>query len=127
MGAVLDGVPNDPAHPKRTRIGFDDGDGTFSIGEFGWLAEAENEKFKGHAKLAAGLWARGWLSAKWRDAQAVGGTATEHAEDALELSYRFSVTLWLAIQPNVQYVRNPGGTNGASNAKLIGVRLELAL
>lgn len=220
MGAVLDGVPNDPAHPKRTRIRFDDGDGTFSIGEFGWLPEAENEKFKGHAKVALGFWGystqradqrdtanidagniagparkmrsrggyvlgertllhlggsddrfisgfarytfgdgdstaldktlnlgahlrgpaasrpedivglawtRGWLSSKWRDAQTIGGIATEHAEDALELTYRYSVTPWLAIQPNVQYIRNPGGTSGTSNAKLIGVRLELAL
>jgi porin len=220
MGAVLDGVPNDPAHPKRTRIRFDDGDGSFSIGELGWLPEAENEKFKGHAKLAAGVWGystqradqldtanidagniagparkrrsqggyilgertllhlggsddrfisgfarytvsdgdstaldktlnlgahlrgpaasrpddivglawtRGWLSAKWRDAQAIGGTATKHVEDALELTYRYSLTPWLAIQPNAQYIRNPGGTSAASNATLIGVRLELAL
>lgn len=220
MGAVLDGVPNDPAHPKRTRIRFDDGDGSFSIGEFGWLAEAENEKFKGHAKVALGFWGystqradqldsanidagnmagparkrqsrggyilgertllhlggsddrfisgfarytfgdgdstalnrtlnlgahvrgpvasrpediiglawtRGWLSGKWRDAQAIGGTATERAEDALELTYRYSVTPWLAIQPNLQYIRNPGGTDGVSNAKLIGVRLDIAL
>lgn len=56
IGAVLDGVPNDPARPKRTAIRFAKGDGSFSIAEFGWLPAAENDKFKGHAKLAAGLW-----------------------------------------------------------------------
>lgn len=220
MGAVLDGVPNDPAHPKRTRIRFDDGDGSFSIGEFGWLPEAENEKFKGHAKVALGFWgystrradqldtanidagnsvgpartrrsrggyllgertllhlggsddrfisgfarytfgdgdstalentlnlglhvrgaaasrpddimglawSRAELSDKWRSAQSAGGTRSEHAEDVVEATYRYSLTPWFAIQPNVQYIRNPGGTSGTSNAKLIGVRLELAL
>lgn len=220
MGAVLDGVPNDPQHPKRTSIRFDDGDGTFTIGEFGWLPEAKNEKFKGHAKLAAGVWGystrradqldtanidagniagparkkrsrgayllgertllrlgdaderfvtgfvrytvsdgdstalentlnlgahvrapvasrpddiiglawtRAELSDKWRKAQAVGGTATEHTEDALEVTYRYGVTPWFAIQPNYQYIRNPGGASGMSSAKVIGVRLELAL
>jgi porin len=56
MGAVLDGIPNDPARPKRTAIRFAKGDGSFSIGEFGWLPEADNDKFKGHAKAAIGLW-----------------------------------------------------------------------
>ena len=56
MGALLDGVPNDPNHPKRTTIRLGNGDGTMSIGEIGWLPQAEDEKFKGHAKVAAGLW-----------------------------------------------------------------------
>lgn len=56
MGAVLDGVANDPARPKRTAIRFARGDGSFAIAEFGWLPEAGNDKFNGHAKLALGLW-----------------------------------------------------------------------
>lgn len=220
MGAVLDGVPNDPAHPKRTSIRFAKGDGGFTIGELGWMPQAGNEKFKGHAKLAAGVWGystqradqldtanidagniagparrkrsqggyllgehtllrlgegderfvsgfarytfadgdstaikntanlgmylkgplasrpddivgvawtRAELSGKWRGAQAVGGTAGEHNEDALEVTWRFSVTPWLAIQPNVQHIRNPGGASGTPNASLIGVRLDLVL
>ena len=220
MGAVLDGIPNDPAHPKRTSIRFARGDGGFTIGELGWLPEAGNDKFRGHAKLAAGVWGysiqrpdqldtanidagnsagparqkrsrggyllgertllrlgdgddryisgfarytfadgdstaikntlnlglhlrgpfasrpddivglagtRARLSGNWRSAQAVGGTATANSEDALELTYRYSVTPWFAIQPNVQHIRNPGGVAGRSDARLIGARLELAL
>lgn len=210
MGAVLDGVPNDPARPKRTAIRFAKGDGSFSIGELGWLPEAANDKFTGHAKLAFGLWGysakandlrdldaagnpllrsrrggyvlgertlmrlggnddrfvtgfarytfgdgdssavrnslnlgvharspfasrpddilglawtRAGLSDKWRSAQA--GTTTA-SETALEVTYRYAVSPWLAIQPNYQEIRNPGGTT-TPNAKLIGVRLELAL
>jgi porin len=57
LGALLDGVPNDPAHPRRTAISFGKGDGTFRIGELGWLPEAGNDGFQGHAKYAAGYWA----------------------------------------------------------------------
>jgi porin len=220
MGAVLDGVPNDPAHPKRTSIRFARDDGGFTIGELGWLPEEGNHKFKGHAKLAAGIWGysrqrpdqldvanidagniaaparsrRSWggyllgertllrmghgddryisgfarytfadgdstaikntanlgmyvrgafaarpddiagiavtrarLSGSWRSAQAVGGTATTNNEDALEVTWRYSVTPWFAIQPNYQYIRNPGGVSGKPDARLIGARLELAL
>lgn len=211
MGAVLDGVPNDPARPKRTAIRFAKDDGSFTIGEFGWLPQADNDKFKGHAKLALGLWGysakandlvdvdaagnpvrrsrRGgyllgertlvrlggnndrfltgfarytfadgdssaignslnlgihakspfasrpddilglaWTRAgfadKWRRAQTV---ATASNETALEITYRYAVTPWFAVQPNYQHIRNPSLTPGTSNAKLIGVRLEFAL
>lgn len=214
MGAVLDGIPNDPAHPRRTAIRFAKGDGSFGIGELGWLPEADDEKFKGHAKLALGVWgysakvndqldvdaggnplqrrstggyllgertlfrlggeadrfvsgfARhtwgdgnstsirdsvnlgahvkgpfasrpndvlgiGWTraatSGKWRAAQAATGIATASSEDALEVTYRYAVTPWIAIQPNIQHIRNPGGTAGTPAAKLIGARIELAL
>lgn len=220
MGAVLDGVPNDPAHPKRTSIRFARGDGSFTIAELGWLPEAANDNFKGHAKLALGYWAystrradqldtanidagnisgparrrrsqggyllgertlmhlgnsddryvsgfarysfgdghstaikdtvnlgvhvrgpaasrpddiiglawsRANLSDNWRQAQTVGGAASTRSEDALEVTYRYSLTPWFAIQPNAQYIRNPGGVAGTANATLIGVRLDLAL
>lgn len=212
MAAVLDGIPNDPARPKRTAIRFAKGDGSFSIGELGWLPEAGNDKFKGHAKLALGLWgystrandlrdldgngdpllrvrrggyllgertllrlgasderfitgfarytfgdgdstalkntlnlgfnlkgpvesrpedviglawSRGGVSQKWRDVQAVPAD-TRSSEDILEVTYRFAVTPYLAIQPNYQHVRNPGGMT-APSAKLLGARLDIAL
>ncbi len=36
MGALVDGIPNDPARPKATAIRFAKGDGAFVIAEFGW-------------------------------------------------------------------------------------------
>lgn len=56
MGAVLDGIPNDPARPRATAIRFEKGDGSFHIGEIGWTPQADNDKFVGHAKFALGLW-----------------------------------------------------------------------
>ena len=212
MGAVLDGIPNDPARPKVAAIRFAKGDGSFSIGELGWLPEADNEKFKGHAKAAFGLWGystqvndqrdtdaggnpllrrqrggyvlgerslarlggsderflsgfarytwgdgdstavknslnlglhlkgplasraddvlgiawtRAGMSRKWRDVQTVPGN-TKASEDALEITWRFAVTPWLAVQPNYQYIKSPGGA-ALPNAKLIGVRVDVAL
>ncbi len=206
MAAVLDGIPNDPARPKVAAIRFAKGDGSFSIGELGWLPEADNEKFKGHAKAAIGLWGysakvadqlnnelryqrggyvlgertlarlggsnerflsafarytwgdgdstavknslnlglhakgplasrpddilgfawtRAGMSRKWRDVQTVPAD-TKASEDALEISWRIAMTPWLAVQPNYQYIRHPGGA-ALPNAKLIGVRVDVAL
>jgi porin len=215
MGALLDGIPNDPRHPKHTRIRFEDGDGTFQIGEIGWLPEAASEGFTGHAKVAFGLWnytghednladaaagtapvrnhrqhggyvlgertlyrlsedgerflsgfarytwgdahsyavknslnlglhmkgalasrpddilglawTRAGLASTWRQATLIGGGTPTDSESAWELTYRAQLTPYLAVQPNAQWVRNPGGTVGTNNAKLIGVRVDLAL
>ena len=68
-------------------------------------------------------WSRAGMSRKWRDVQTVPGN-TQASEDALEITWRFAVTPYLAIQPNYQYIRHPGGA-AAPNAKLIGVRADL--
>ncbi len=216
--ALMDGVPNDPAHPKKTRIRFARGDGAFNMVEVGWQPEADNENFAGHAKLAAGWWAytaksddqldaanidagnsagparqyrqhggyvlgersvwhfdenryatlfaryswadgrssplrdtlslglhvkgplaaraddllglawsRAGTASKWRDAQAVGETATAQAESATELTYRYGVTPWFFIQPNYQYIRHPGGLNGVPASRILGARFEFVL
>lgn len=216
--ALMDGIPNDPRHPKRTRIRFDDKDGAFNMVEAGWLPEAGNDQFKGHAKLAFGLWGytvreddqldvaninagnitgparkrrqhggyllgertllsmdedrfitifgryawtdgdssplrsalnlgvhvkgpvaarpddilglawtRGATSSRWRAAQAVSGVATDRAETALELTYRYAMTPWFAIQPNYQRIVNPGAESGIPNARILGARFEFVL
>ena len=76
MAALLDGVPNDPDHPRRTTIKFASGDGSFAIAEMGWLpleqghvfepvdpAESlrspvviSHEKYGGVSKYAIGFW-----------------------------------------------------------------------
>lgn len=46
--AVLDGVPDDPAHPARTVIKLGGGDGALVIGEADWLSA--------RSKIAVGVW-----------------------------------------------------------------------
>ena len=213
MAAVLDGIPNDPNHPKRSAIRFGHGDGVFYIGEFGVLPRADNHV--GHAKFAVGLWGYGtrvddqfatdasgtprkhrqqggyvlgehtllqwggedgrfvsgfarytWsdgrstplansvnlglhghgvlsdrpddvlavavtrvgTSGQWRALQSVAfGQTPRRSEVALEVTYRIGVSPQLAIQPNLQRIRNPGGLGGVADAKLAGVRPELTL
>lgn len=70
-------------------------------------------------------WIRSRLAPKWRAAQAAAGTATVAAEEAFEITWRAAVTPWLALQPNLQHVRHPGGAATARNATLIGARIEI--
>lgn len=76
LAALLDGVPNDPDHPRRTAIRFAAGDGSFAIAEMGWLPLEQghvfepvdpadslrgpgvlsHEKYGGVSKYAFGLW-----------------------------------------------------------------------
>lgn len=235
MGAVLDGIPGDPRHPKHTAIRFDKGDGSFAIAEIGWtpnesghafdptgpehtLRTAEQkalEKYAGHSKYAVGLWrysnnvpdqfafdaagnpkkvlswgghalaertlwsfggepgrnltgfvrytftdgnstpirsqinlglnmrgpsasrpddilALGWstgrLASKYRAAQwRDNSIGTARSEDAVELTYRAALTPWLAFQPDLQWVRHPGGNLSAKRATIAGFRLEVQL
>lgn len=39
MGALMDGIPNDPARPKAAAIRFARGDGAFVIAELGWTPQ----------------------------------------------------------------------------------------
>lgn len=47
------------------------------------------------------------------------------AEMVLEVSYQCQVTRWLTVQPDLQYVINPGATQDYSNALVIGARASM--
>jgi porin len=51
----------------------------------------------------------------------------ERAETVLELSYLVAPTPWFTVQPDVQYVIDPGMDPGLDNALVVGVRLQLSL
>jgi len=54
------------------------------------------------------------------------GTGLNHDfEMAIEWFYRFQVTGWLAIQPDLQYIINPGGVNGQDDALVGTLRVEV--
>ncbi|MDP1611615.1 MAG: carbohydrate porin [Sulfuritalea sp.] len=70
-------------------------------------------------------WTRSRLAPKWRAVQAAAGIDTAPAEEAFEITWRAALTPWLALQPNLQHVRHPGGTATARNATLLGARIEI--
>lgn len=55
-----------------------------------------------------------------------GQDATSH-ESVWEATYRVPLTSWSTVQPNVQYVINPGTDAQLKNATVLGVRFELAM
>lgn len=70
---------------------------------------------------------RGRLGAKWRVAQAAAGTPAAATEDAVEIGYRLQWRKWLALQPVLQRISHPGGSQEARPVRLIGLRLEANL
>jgi porin len=55
------------------------------------------------------------------------GARLKRAETNIELTYSGRITPWLTLQPDVQYVINPGWKRGLSNAFVAGVRVIFEL
>ena len=43
-------------------------------------------------------------------------------ENITEITYSLPVTPYLRIQPDIQYINHPGGTNVNNNAWVLGIR-----
>lgn len=54
------------------------------------------------------------------------GTPVDGAEVAIELTYRMQLTPWLSLQPDLQYIVNPGFGDGVDDALALGTRIEIA-
>lgn len=53
------------------------------------------------------------------------GEGVEYTETAIELTYRAEVFPWLILQPDMQYIINPGMDPALENALIAGVRVEV--
>jgi porin len=53
------------------------------------------------------------------------GSRGVSAEMALEFTYKAILTPWLYLQPDAQFIINPGGTQDLGNAFVIGARVSL--
>lgn len=53
------------------------------------------------------------------------GEPVARAETSIELTYRAQINDWLAIEPDLQCVVNPGIVGGLRDAFVIGLRFEL--
>lgn len=52
-------------------------------------------------------------------------TYPEDYESAVELYYNAQISSWLNITSDVQYIANPGGAQGVSDAVILGLRLQM--
>jgi porin len=66
------------------------------------------------------------LGAPYRRAQADLSAATTRRECAWELTYRVNLTDWLALQPDVQYIRHPGMSPVLEDSWLFGLRFDVS-
>jgi porin len=78
----------------------------------GWVPGREEDEF-GIAFAAA------FTSDSWR--AAMGAAASEVA---VEVTYRAQVAPWLAVQPNIHYIRQPSADRAIADALVIGLRAE---
>lgn len=62
-----------------------------------------------------------------RLAALAAGDPIDGNETDLEATYRYTVNDWLNLQPDLQYVINPGGRTRVGNALVIGFRVELTV
>jgi len=101
-----------------------------SVGAFmqwGWVPQRRNEITKYYG---GGLRVHGLVPTRHKDdlgiavARAFTHTATE---STIELTYRLVLTPWLAVQPSLQWIVNPGGNAAASSIKAGLLRFEAAL
>lgn len=56
-------------------------------------------------------------------------SATAHAavaETALELTYQYVLSTHLSLQPDIQYIINPGADSAVDNAWIVGARVQLS-
>lgn len=63
---------------------------------------------------------------RFRDALALAGTPVERRETIWELTYRMEFGEAFALQPNLQYVANPGTDPALDDAWVVGLRFEAA-
>ncbi|MCS6947890.1 MAG: carbohydrate porin, partial [Steroidobacteraceae bacterium] len=64
-------------------------------------------------------------SDRFRRFAAASGAPVERAETAVELTWRAPLGSWLTLQPNLQYVRNPGMRPDLDDALVVALRFEL--
>ncbi len=109
------------------RVGLADPDSHDIAGYLGFGTVFSGPLLAGEAQqeqigLAVGI-ARN--SARFRREQEFSGNPLDRHETAIELSYRIQATRWLALQPDVQYIINPGSNPALGNALAVGLRFEL--
>lgn len=63
----------------------------------------------------------------FKAAQRAAGRRVNNEEVALEVTHAISMTDELVVQPNLQYVINPGTDPSVPNALVVGVRIELSV
>lgn len=121
------------------REGGDDGPRVEGFARMGWAPEDRNPV---DLYAEAGLSATGWVPGRGEDALAAGlawtrtGAGTQRQATALgeaepgeelvvEVLYDLVVRPWFHLQPDLQWIRHPGGQVGVPDAWVVGLRTAI--
>jgi porin len=77
-----------------------------------------------HAGIAL---ARAGNADRFREQSSLQGSTLRSDETAIEISYRAQLAPWLALQPDYQYVIDPGGDPAIDDAHVLMLRVEIVL
>jgi porin len=117
----------------RENNNTDDNQGLGVFSRYGWANSNVNELAN---FFSIGLQYQGLFGSRDNDVLGLGfahgtfsnkaaGNFPEDYESAIELYYNAQISPWLNITPNVQYIANPGGAKGISDAVVLGLRLQM--
>lgn len=62
-----------------------------------------------------------------QNASGMAQVSVQKSEYASELNYQIQATNWLTLDPNLQYIHEPGGTSDNHDALVLGMRLAVTL
>jgi len=114
---------------KEDSASAEDKQGIGLFAQYGW---APKDRFEVEDYVGGGLRWQGAVPTRNDDVLGLGAFNVyfsdraglkEHSETAAELFYKAQLTGWLAVQPDMQYITNPGG-NISKNALVVGGRVE---
>ena len=109
------------------RAGLSDGDTTPFRG--GWqagLLVAPAISGRPGSAISLGV-NQAYVTSKFRRKAAEEGDTLGSSESAVELTYQDKVAPFLTVQPDVQYVINPGANRATRNALLMGLRVIVSV
>jgi porin len=97
-----------------------------NVNTIGWFVDGGfnfSGFIPGRANDIAGIAiARSAFSQDYSDAQVSIGAKPYRAETVLEATYKIQLAPWWTLQPDFQYIFNPGGEEGSHDATIIGLR-----
>lgn len=70
--------------------------------------------------------ARSAISKSFSNADELQGNPPDTSETVIEATYRVNISPWWSIQPDFQYIVNPSGVKGSTDAVVIGLRTTIA-
>jgi len=113
--------------------GIEDGQGLGVFARYGYAPSRKNDVTN---FFSAGLQYQGMFDGRDDDvfgmayahgvfANSASSTYPEDYESVFEAYYNAQVTPWFVFGPSIQYVANPGGSNTAKDAVLVGLRAQM--